>query len=101
MARTLYSHAVRSTDVAKQPNGTKTLSGATETLVAANKDRIALLITHTGAADAWLAFNGVPAAANTGLRIRSTDVMPYVIEGYTGAVSIIGTATQIVTFIEI
>lgn len=98
MGRTISGQQVVSTDTAKQGAPAPiTLSGASQALVAANKDRVALIVTAPAAA-ITLAL-GAPAAANNGIVVPPNTV--FVLNGYTGAVNVIGTAAQVVAFAEI
>lgn len=100
MARLLAGTAVERTDVAKNPNGGFALNGANQALVAANKDRVSLIVSNTSAANKmFLALNGVAAAANTGILVPPNSTIT--LNGYSGAVNIIGTAADVVTFAEI
>lgn len=89
-------------DVAREGNGALTLSGASQTLVTANPSRTELKIQNNGAAIMWLAFDdgaGSPAAAaNTGFSLAAGAT--FQTNEYRGAVRIIGTSTQIATWVE-
>lgn len=89
-------------DVAREGNGALVLSGASQTLVAANLCRTELTIQNNGAAIMWLAFDdgsGSPAAvANTGLSLAAGA--SFTTSEYRGAVRIIGTSTQVATWVE-
>lgn len=98
MGRLLAGQGVERTDVAKQGNGTLAMTGATQSLVVANKDRVALYVTAPAAAIS-LALGAGPAVAANGLTIPPNTVVK--IDGYSGAVQIIGTAAQVVSFAEI
>lgn len=98
MTRLLAGQGVEATDVAKNGNGTLALTGATQALVAANKDRVRLYVTAPAAAVS-LSLGSAAAVASNGLTIPPNTVVN--IEGYTGAIQIIGTAAQVVSFAEI
>lgn len=98
MARQIAGQGVERTDVAKQGNATLVLSGATQSLVPANKDRVALIITAP-AASVSLSLGAAAAVASQGLTIPAAAI--YTLNGYSGAVQIIGTAAQVVSFVEI
>lgn len=97
MARLLAGTGVERTDVAKNGVGQVTLTGGSDALVAANKDRVALYVSAP-AADIALAF-GVAAQASKGVIVRANTTEK--IDGFTGAVNVIGTAAQTVAFIDL
>lgn len=102
MARLLSGQAVERTDVAKVGGGAGaalTLNGASQALVAANKDRVGLLIQAQGAGGVWVALNGSVAAANQGIKVLQNVIFD--LRGYSGAVNVLGTNLEVVTFLEI
>lgn len=98
MARLLAGQGVERTDIAKNGLGTLVLSGATQSLVAANKDRVALIVTAPAAAIS-LSLGSAAAVASNGLTIPPNTV--YTLAGFSGAVQIIGTAAQVVSFVDL
>lgn len=98
MARLLAGTGVERTDVAKNGNGTLVLSGATQQLVAANKDRVALYVTAP-AALINMSLGAAAAAAAQGLQVPGAQLVK--IDGYTGAIQVIGTVAQVVAFAEV
>lgn len=98
MARLIAGTQVTSTDIAKQGSGTLVLNGASQSLVGANKDRVALILTAPAAAVS-LSLGSANAAANQGITIPPNQIFQLL--GYTGPVQIIGTNTQVVSFAEI
>lgn len=97
--RRIYASAPRDTDTAKQGAGTKALTGGSDSLVAANKDRVFLYVSNTSAANKMFLGLGVAAAASSGIMIPPNMTVP--VEGFTGAVNIIGTAADVAAFAEI
>lgn len=95
-----YGEGVSRTDVAKAGNGTLVLSGASQTLVAANKDRVEIIINALGAGGATIALGAGPAVAGSGIRLTNT-MAPFRLAGYTGAIQVIGTAAEVVSYAEI
>lgn len=97
MAR-VYGTGTTSTDVAKQGAPTAiTLNGSSQVLAAANKDRQSLIVTAP-AASITLAL-GAAAVAGNGIVVPPNTI--FQLTGFTGAVNVIGTATQVVSFAEI
>lgn len=98
MPRTVAGAGTERTDVAKAGQGTLVLSGATQSLVAANNARVALYVTAPAASVA-LSLGSAAAVITQGLLIPPNTVVK--LDGYSGAVQIIGTAAQVVAFAEI
>lgn len=95
-----YGEGVSRTDVAKNGVGTLVLNGASQTLVGANANRVALIVSALGAGGAALALGAVPAVAGSGIRLINST-LPFVLQGYTGEVRVIGTNTEVIAFAEI
>src|SRR4051812_10363464 len=99
MARLLAGQAIERTDVAKNPGSAVALTGSTQVAVAANKDRVNLWLSNlSGANVMWLSLGGT-AVASSGLRLAANAVIN--IDGYSGAVSVIGTAADVLGVVEI
>lgn len=97
-------------DVAREGNGTLTLTGVSQPLVIANPNRAQITICNPSASNAmWLAYSDPPgttgtvvaptAAVNTGVRLGPGQSTVETI--YRGAIAIFGTAADVVTFIEL
>lgn len=98
-------------DFARNGNGALTLNGSNQVLVQANPSRAELTVCNPGATNAmWLAFGAAPssptaaavaptAAANTGLRLGPGQA--YTTTTFRGAIAILGTAADTVTFVEL
>lgn len=99
MARGLAGSRVESTDVAKAGAGTKALTGASDSLVLANKDRVGLYVSNTSGANKMFLALGAAAVANSGIMIPPNTTIP--VTGFMGAVNIIGTAADVAAFAEI
>jgi hypothetical protein len=97
--RRIYTSAPRDTDTAKNGAGTLALNGASQTLMAANKDRVFAYVSNTAAANKMFVALGPIAALNTGIMVPPNTTIP--IEGYTGQVTIFGTAADVAAFAEI
>jgi hypothetical protein len=90
-------------------NATLALSGASQVLVAKNLNRAKIIITSPAAAVS-LAL-AAPPATPSGAEVAPTAVasqgitLPpnsiFTLEGFTGAIAIIGTAAQVLSFVEI
>lgn len=97
-------------DVAREGNGALALTGGSQALVAANPNRAQITICNPAASNVmWLAYSDPPgttgtvvaptAAANTGIRLGPGQSMVETV--YRGAIAILGTAADVVTFIEL
>lgn len=98
MPRTVAGAGTERTDVAKAGNGTLVLSGASQSLVVANNARVALIVTAPAAAVS-LSLGSAAAVASNGITIPANTM--FVLNGYSGAVQVIGTNTQVLSFVEI
>lgn len=98
MPRTVAGAGTERTDTAKQGQGTLVLTGATQSFVPANNARVALIITAPAAAIA-LSLGSAAAVLTQGILIPANTM--FVLNGYSGAVQVIGTAAQVVAFAEI
>lgn len=100
MARALVAgQAIVGSDTAKQGTGTLALSGASQSLVAANTGRAILYVSNTSAANKMFLSLGGTAVANSGIMIPPNTTIP--VTGFLGAVAIIGTAADNVAFAEV
>lgn len=100
MTRLLAGQGVERTDVAKNGSGTLALSGVSQLLVAANKDRVGLWVGNTSAANKmFLSLSGAAATVNSGVMVPLGQSV--FLAGYSGAVQIIGTAADNCAFAEI
>lgn len=99
MARLLAGQAVESTDVAKINKASVVMNGANIAgLISANKDRIAIYFTNNGTNPIFLGL-GVTAVTNSGVMIPgSTQVT---LTGFTGAVNLIGTNPDRLSWSEV
>lgn len=98
-------------ECALQGDGTLAMTGASQALVGANPNRQEIIISSNSAANSvWLALAESPATpgapianptavANRGVRILTGQT--FRLTGYTGAIAIIGTAADVVGWVEL
>lgn len=87
-----------SNDEAMTPRGVLVMSGASQSLVLRSPMRQTLLVSNHAAANPIFLALGPTAVANQGIRLNAGQSLP--ISGYTGVVSVIGTAADVVGFVE-
>ena len=95
-----FSQPSGSSDTARTDKGKLTIKTESKELAKANGDRLALIISNEGAKDVWLAL-GTTAVAKEGIFLKSGGE-PWVLQGYSGAVSVIaGEGESNICFVEI
>lgn len=99
MPRVLSGQQVERTDVAKMPFGAAAHTGAAFNLVSANANRVAIWISNQSGANVMYIGLGTGVTANNGIVLRPNETRE--IRGYTGVISIIGTAADIVSYAEL
>ena len=82
-----FSQPSGSSDTARVPKGKLTIKTESKELAKASGDRLKLIVTNEGEKGVWLALGGT-AAAKEGIPLAAKGV-PFVLEGYSGAVSVI------------
>ena len=99
MPRTVAGGGFERTDVAKNGSGTLPLTGSSQTFVNSNNARVGLFVSNTSGANKMFVALGPTAVANQGIMIPPNTTIP--IPGYSGAVSVIGTAADVLAYAEI
>jgi len=100
MSYTTGRYAWAKTDTAKTPKGKVTAKTESQTLVAANENRVAIYITNNGEKPVWLSC-GATAAAEEGIRLNEKGGS-IVIPDYTGVIAVISKeGEQVVSFSEL
>lgn len=86
---TIASNKFGSKSEANAPKGKKTAKAESQTLVAANGQRVELYVANPSAKEVWLAL-GATAAKEEGIYLKK-EGGAVIITGYTGVVSVITT----------
>lgn len=101
--RTIGGLAFGTSDTATNSAGNVTAKTENKTVVEANQARVALILANNGAKDVWVAL-GATATAEKGILLKKEGAgnQPLVLQGYTGAVSVIAKENEsVVSFSEI
>ena len=99
MARNFGPVSATTSDVVITGRGVLALSGASQSLIAANNMRTkAIISNHSAANPVFLAIGAITAVLNEGIRLAPGANIT--LEGWTGPVRVIGTAADVVGFVE-
>lgn len=87
-------------DTAKDPSGAVKAKTESQTLIAANRDRVCAYITNDGEKTVYLGL-GATAVKNEGIALAKGSA-PFKLEGYTGVVSVVTASEEsVVAFSEV
>lgn len=98
MARLLAGQAFERNDTAVQGAGSTALTGSAQTIRPPLAGRVGLFVCNTSGANKMFVCLGVAASLNSGIMIPPNTTV--YIPGFTGFISVIGTAADVVSYVD-